>query len=125
MHGAWEIFQCLFFYDMSGFSVWKGALWMLGATGADAVLSVMLVGGALWWRNQNAHLPLTWMLIVAGFIVAAAIETGAFLGGWWHYAAWMPQIHDLGVSLGILPLLQMVLLPCLGAKLAGIPPFAR
>ena len=35
MHGVWEFFGCLFFYDMSGFSLLQGALWMAGATLAD------------------------------------------------------------------------------------------
>ncbi len=125
MHGVWEFFQCLFFYDMSGFSVWKGALWMLGATVADAVLSVILVGGALCLGNRKSRLPPTWLLIAAGFIAAVAIETLASLGGWWRYGPLMPQIQILGVHLGMLPLLQMALLPLLGAKIAKIQPFAR
>lgn len=125
LHGVWEFFQCLFFYDMSGFSVWKGALWMVGATLADAVLSVLLVAGARYLGNRNSRLPTTWLLSIAGFIVAATIETLASLGGWWRYGPLMPQLQILGVSLGLLPLLQMALLPLLGAKIAQIAPFAR
>lgn len=122
-HGVWEFFQCLFFYDMSDFSVAKGALWMLGATFADAILSVILVGGTLYFKNTRV--PPTWLLVAAGFIVAVGIETLASLSGWWHYGPLMPQIHIGGVCVGILPLLQMALLPWLGAKIAKIPPFAR
>lgn len=123
LHGVWEFFQCLVFYDMSGFSVWKGALWMLGATVADAILSVILVTGALYFKNLRV--PPTWLLIAAGFIAAVGIETLASLGGWWRYGPLMPQIHVGAVSVAILPLLQMALLPWLGAKIAKISSFAR
>ena len=124
-HGIWEFFQCLFFYGMSGFSVWKGALWMLGATLADTILSVILVVGARNLGNRKPRLPPTWLLIIAGFLAAVTIETAASLGGWWRYGPMMPQIHFWGVSLGILPLIQMASLPCLGAKIAKVSPFAR
>lgn len=120
LHGVWEFFQCLFFYDMSGFSVWKGALWMLGATVVDVVITLLLVGGALWLQSRKPYFSFVLTLIIVGFLVALGIEFMASVGGWWRYLASMPQLKIVGVTLGLLPLLQMALLPYLGAKFAKI-----
>ncbi len=125
LHGVWEFFQCIFFYDMSGFNLLKGALWMLGATLTDTVITLLLVAGALWFHRRIPSVSFALALIFAGFLAAIGIETAASLGEWWRYAPAMPQLHFVGVTLGLLPLLQMALLPCLGAKFAKVKPLAR
>lgn len=125
LHGVWEFFQCLFFYDMSGFSVWEGALWMLGATVVDVVTTLLLVAGALWLQSRKPYFSFVLTLIIAGFLVALGIEVMASVGGWWHYLASMPQLQFVGITLGLLPLIQMALLPYLGAKFAKITTSAR
>ncbi len=125
LHGVWEFFQCIFFYDMNGFNPLTGALWMLGATLADTVLTLLLVGGVLWFHRRISSVSFALALIFAGFLAAIGIESAASLGEWWRYAPAMPQLHFVGVTLGLLPLLQMALLPWVGAKFAQVKPFAR
>lgn len=125
LHGVWEFFQCIFFYDMSGFNSLQGALWMLGATLADVALTLLLVGVALWFHRRILSVSFALALVFAGFLAAIGIEAAAPLGDWWRYAPAMPQLHFAGVTLGLLPLLQMALLPWLGAKFAQVTPFAR
>lgn len=125
LHGVWEFFQCLFFYDMTGFGLWKGALWMIGATVTDVVLTLLLFGGALWLQSRKPDFSFVLTLIIVGFLVAIGIEVMASVGGWWRYSALMPQLKFVGITLGLLPLLQMALLPYLGAKFAKITTSAR
>lgn len=123
LHGFWEFFQCLFFYDMSGFNLSKGALWMGGATLGDVVMTLLLVGAALWLRSQNSRFPFLPALILSGFLVAVGIESIALADEWWRYAASMPQLKFAGVTLGLFPVLQMALLPYFAAKIAHVTPF--
>lgn len=98
---------------------------MIGATLADVVITLLLVGGALWFHRRIPSVSFQLALIFAGFLAAIGIEAAASSGEWWRYAPAMPQLHFVGVTLGLLPLLQMALLPWLGAKFAKIKPFAR
>jgi len=41
---VWEWVQCAYLYDMSGSTLWKGAVWMSAATVADGFLMLAVAG---------------------------------------------------------------------------------
>ncbi len=43
LHGGWEVVQCRWFYDMSGASPASTWWFMVGATGGDGVLTLLLI----------------------------------------------------------------------------------
>ncbi len=114
LHGAWEAVQCALFYDMSGTSVASGLIFMAIATLVDVILTLFLVFLALRLSHASAESPsfgaFPW-LIGLGALIAVAIELLAQTGGWWHYSGAMPTLSVLGVPIGVLPLLQMAIVP--------------
>lgn len=116
LHGLWEALQCRLFYDMSGGSFAR-AFFMIGATGADVVLTLILV--ALARRLARGHfIRVLLLLAVGGAITAILIEILALALGWWRYSPLMPSLQFSGQSIGLLPLVQMALLPSLAFLLA-------
>lgn len=122
LHGLWEVVQCSVLYDMSGVSSLSGLVLMVGATLADVALTLLLVFSALRLRPKTtglSFLHLGLCLIGLGAGTAMLIEVGAQAAGWWRYSAAMPIISVFGWPIGVLPLLQMALLPLLCFLLAS------
>ena len=113
LHGLWEVAQCSIFYDMSDISTFVGIVLMVGATLADVVLTVFLVWITLRLnrRNVGSLLRIGIYLIALGAVAAFGIEAGAQAAGWWRYSAIMPVIPIFEWQIGMVPLLQMALLP--------------
>lgn len=127
LHGGWEVVQCRLFYDMTGASPSSVLLFMAGATGADVILTLLLIAATL--RPTPAqHRAATGRsfatLAVAGVVIAILIELLAWRFSWWHYSPAMPKFQLFGQKIGLLPVLQMALLPSL-VFLLGRFPFCR
>ncbi len=118
LHGVWEAAQCRLFYDMSGVSGTSAFGFMIGATGADVVLTLALVAIAFRFERERhcATVFLTLPLLGAG--AAIGIEISALSLGWWRYSPTMPALRFFGRSIGLLPVIQMALLPSLALVLA-------
>ena len=124
LHGAWEVIQCRLFYDMSGASPPSAFFFMVGASGTDVVLTLLLIAATLF-RAPVQHRAATGRflgsLAVAGAVTATLIELLAWRFGWWHYLSAMPTLQLFGQKIGLLPVLQMAILPSLAFLLGRFP----
>lgn len=57
-------------------------------------------------------------MLTIGVILAAAFELAALRSGRWAYTPWMPRLPMMA-SLGLLPMLQMTILPPIIFKIAS------
>lgn len=122
LHGGWEAIQCRLFYDMGGFSLLSAFFFMGGATVADVILSLFLI--ALNLRLVRLQ-PLTvahWLgtLALYGAVAATSLEFLARSFGWWHYTPAMPGFPFFGQTIGLLPVLQIAVLPSLAFLLGRL-----
>jgi hypothetical protein len=120
LNGLWEVAQCLSFYDMSRVPALAGLVWMGGATLVDVALCELLLAATMalfrrdvMWLSTGALL----FLFLAGALTAISIEVVAQSLGWWRYAPTMPRLRLWNWNIGVLPLLQMMVLPTLAAAL--------
>ncbi len=91
-------------------SVWDGII----VLGIYAAISALLRD--MSWIKQLNRVPVL-ISIVLGLVVSVYIETRALGEGRWSYKAIMPIIPILDV--GLLPVLQMVVLPLATFKLVS------
>jgi hypothetical protein len=127
VHFLWEMLQT-FAYEVGPLGVnWVIAYHFL-ATLEDAGLMVALyAAGCAIHRDPEWIVRLSWKdgawLGGLGAALAFAIETWALARGRWAYTAWMPVIP--GLRVGLLPILQLALLPPfilrVSARLFGAP----
>jgi len=118
LHGLWEAVQCRLFYDMNGVPFTSALLFMIAATGADVVLTLALVALALHFTHGRFKIITLWMLAACGTFAAIVIEVVALSLGWWRYSPTMLTVQFAGRSIGLLPLVQMALLPSCAVLLA-------
>lgn len=121
LHGAWEAVQCRLFYDMSGASPASTLWFMASATGADVVLTLLLIAlavRAVQFQHRAAMSRFLATLALSGTVTATWIELLAHALGWWRYSPLMPRVQFFGGTVGLLPVLQMVLVPSLAFVLA-------
>ncbi len=115
----WEVPQ-MAFYEWWGASWVTGLLICLQAALGDGLLVLALYGlGYAFFRRREWILQPGvagyTLLVLAGMIVAVAVEMHALARGRWAYSAIMPIIPGLGI--GLIPVVQMMLLPPLAAHL--------
>ncbi|MDA2917067.1 hypothetical protein MYX64_09555 [Nitrospinae bacterium AH_259_B05_G02_I21] len=115
----WEVPQ-MAFYEWWGASWSVGLLICLQAALGDGLLVLTLYGlGYAFFRQRNWILQPSVagysLLVLAGMVIAVAIEMHALAWGRWAYNALMPVIPGLGV--GLVPVVQMMILPTLIAFL--------
>lgn len=121
LHGAWEAVQCRWFYDMSGASPASTLWFMAGATGGDVVLTLLLIALTLrvvQFQHRAATSRFLGTLALSGTVTAALLELLAHTLGWWRYSPLMPRVQFFGGTVGLLPVLQMALVPSLAFVLA-------
>ena len=118
LNSAWEAAQCRLFYDMSGMSGASAFFFMIGATGADVVLTLALIAIALRFKRARHRRATLLALALSGAAAAIGIEITALSLGWWRYLSTMPAFPFFGRSIGLLPVVQMALLPPLATLLA-------
>lgn len=120
LHAAWEFAQCTLFYAEGRVPMVLGA--MAQAVAGDVALTWLIcaTAGLLLRRavSERPAAPLLELAVVAtiGGILATGIELHALSSGRWRYSALMPVVPVLGV--GLLPLLQLMLLPGLTLRIA-------
>lgn len=117
---AWEMLQMPFFHGMN-FSV-TIAVWgrCLYASFGDAniILGIFLLGALLFkdlkWPLKMRVLKFVYLLS-AGAIVAVLVELYAMSTDRWGYSEIMPLLP--GIKVGLVPFLQMLILPFVTYKL--------
>lgn len=115
----WEMLQAYLFEPMG--TAGEATLRCLRASAGDGLMVVMvlLIGGAIfrkldWFVDPRARAY--GVMIATGAALAAIVERVAIATGRWAYR---PEMPTLPGNLGVLPLLQMVLLPPLIFYLAA------
>jgi hypothetical protein len=108
------------FYEWWGASWVTGLLICLQAALGDGLLVLALYGlGYAFFRRREWILQPGvagyTLLVLAGMVIAVAIEMHALAWGRWAYNARMPIIPGIGV--GLIPVVQMMMLPLLAAHL--------
>lgn len=118
---AWEMIQMPFFEGMTYDSPGN---WLLcfRASITDALLILLIFGaGKLLFKKWDWPLKLNVrkvsFLLVAGFIIAVYFEIDALQTGRWAYSIHMTILPPWGV--GLVPLLQMLLLPYVSFKVGA------
>ena len=110
---VWEIGQSVLFAPMG--SLAQGLWRCLAASAVDAVIvfGIVVVGLLVfrridWWlvRPRASGYAL---IVITGLTIATAIERRALQQGRWAYESGMPIVP--GLDVGLLPLLQMAVLP--------------
>lgn len=74
------------------------------------VLLIWMTGWAVYGRSDWFSRPGTsgyGLMLLAGLLIGVVVEWGALSIGRWSYTAHMPRVGELG----LVPLLQMVILP--------------
>lgn len=121
LHGGWEVVQCRRFYDMSGASPASTFRFMVGATAGDVVLTLLLIAltlRAVQFQHRAATGRLLGTLALSGTVTATLLELLAHALGWWRYSPLMPRVQFFGGTVGLLPVLQLALVPSLAFFLA-------
>ncbi|OIO55174.1 hypothetical protein AUJ46_01855 [Candidatus Peregrinibacteria bacterium CG1_02_54_53] len=116
LHLFWENFQAPLY---QGFTSFRQHFWIcLKATGGDLLFMLVIYTSLalihrdpLWISNRPTYAhPATWIIMpLIGALLAIAFELWAvYVANRWQYAA-MPLIPVVGV--GLLPVLQMIIIP--------------
>jgi hypothetical protein len=117
----WEIGQLPLFAGFATFHFLTALYHCAWYTLGDATIVISLYtlgawGHSTWGWGLCLH-RLDWLwLPIAGVIVAIVVETLALDFGRWQYSPHMPVLP--GLEVGILPVVQMALLPLLSVLLA-------
>ncbi|MDT7858246.1 hypothetical protein RQM47_16475 [Rubrivirga sp. S365] len=122
LHGAWEYAQCPPFYDMTGLPKPKHDALMLAATAGDVAINLGVASVAERVAGRDAVRQLTprgtAALLGVGLVAAVGLEWGAQRLGLWRYTDRMPTVHVAGHDVGVLPVVQVTVLPALSAWVA-------
>jgi hypothetical protein len=115
LNTLWESAQCVFLYDMSGWSFWRAAVYMW-ATIAGDVLIVLSIVMASWILSQRSMAVLLsrrgWITTLAlGLVAGVLLEWFARALNLWSYSALMPTISVAGEAVGLAPIIQVAVLP--------------
>jgi len=122
LNTVWEFAQCLFLYDMTGWSTWKGAAYMSASIAGDVVIVIGVVA-ASWLsfgRSMSALLGFRGYIttIALGFFAGILLEWLARVLNLWSYSALMPTITVAGEAVGLAPIIQVTILPAACLRLA-------
>lgn len=119
LHGAWEYAQCPPFYDMAGMPRRQHDAIMLAATAGDVAINLgvgavaeRLVGREAVRRSTPTG---TAALLSVGLAAAAGLEWAAQRLSLWSYTDRMPTARVAGRDVGLLPVVQVTVLPALSS----------
>lgn len=119
MNFIWEMVQMPFFRDMSFADPDDWLLCFLAALSDGIIVVAIFFIGRLFFKSfhwaDHLNLPKTIYLLAIGFLIAVYFEVKALHIGEWSYSELMPIIPFLDI--GLLPTVQMMLLPMLSYKL--------
>ena len=121
LNALWEFVQCPLFYDMSDMSFWAGSLLMWGAIIGDVVIVLAIVRlSAFVSEDLFQDDRSIWMFLIFFSLVAAVLlEWAAMVLDLWQYKEGMPTLYLLGQTVGLVPVLQISILPALSLYLAS------
>lgn len=123
LNALWETLQCPYLYDMSGATLVQPALTMWGAVLGDVVAVAAIVGASARLAGTARIRPphgLGWLVLATvGFAVGIGVEWAALGLGLWRYSPRMPTVALAGKAVGIVPLVQMAVLPAAAVALAA------
>ena len=111
----WESAQCLFLYDMTGWSIWKGAAYMSAAIAGDVLIVLGVVAAS--WLSLGRSVPALlssrgWITILAlGLVAGVLLEWFARALDLWSYSVLMPTLIVAGETVGLAPIIQVAVLP--------------
>jgi len=122
LNAPWEFVQCGIFYRMWDEGWLSGGLSMTAAIAGDVVIVIgvtyiafQLTGAA----TLNKPTLIGWgVLIGVGFLAGIVLEWIAQFLRLWGYSPWMPSIPVLGYEVGLLPVLQVTILPAISVYLS-------
>jgi len=122
LNAVWEFVQCPLFYDMWDGGFWYGAYWMWRAIFVDVLIVLGVLAVASWIADLSNLQASKWrrwvVLFFTGFLVSLPLEWIPRSRGLWQYAAWMPTMEVFGQDIGLLPVVQVTILPALSFYLA-------
>jgi hypothetical protein len=116
---GWEMAQCPLFEPPRPSEARLHCFWASLGDGVMVLTIFAIVSARRWsfgWivARTRADDALT---IASGVVLAVLVESAALFTGRWEYRTEMPLLP--GTSLGVLPILQMVLLPPVVFRVAG------
>ena len=119
---AWEMAQ-MSLYASTGSWVQNSAECVRASLGDGGIALAIYTAGAVlfrrldWFRQPGGRGYA--VMFSVGVILAAAFEMAALRSGRWAYSASMPRLPLAG-RLGLLPMLQMMILPPIIFKVASL-----
>ena len=121
LNAAWEFAQCGLLYEMSG-GWMQGWLWMLAAVLGDVVLVLGVFWGAGRLVGRQRVAPpdaLCWCALLGlGLAAGLLVEWAARSLNLWRYGPLMPTVEVFGATIGLAPIVQMLVLPALSVRIA-------
>lgn len=123
LNTLWEFAQCVWFFDMWSWSFWKSTIWMWAAIFGDILIvlglwkvTTLLVPSIHFYKpNVTGYL----LLLLISFVAAVFLEWIAVYLELWSYNENMPVVSIGNHQVGILPILQITLLPALSIYAAN------
>ena len=115
LNTLWEFVQCLFLYDMTGWSIWRTAAYMSAAIAGDVLIVLGVVAAS--WLSLGRSMPALlssrgWMTTFASGVAAGVLlEWFARALNLWSYSVLMPTIVVSGETVGLAPIIQVAVLP--------------
>jgi hypothetical protein len=115
LNTIWEFAQCLFLYDMSGWSFWRAAVYMWAAIAGDVLIVLGVV--AVSWLSLGRSMPALlssrgWITTLAlGLAAGVVLEWLARALDLWSYSVLMPTLIVAGETVGLAPIIQVAVLP--------------
>ena len=127
LNAAWEFAQCGLLYEMNApegtpLSWMRGWLWMLAAVLGDVVLVLGVFWGAARLVGRRRVAPpdtVGWCaLLLLGLTAGLLVEWAARSLSLWRYGPLMPTFNVFGATIGLAPIVQMLVLPALSVRIA-------
>lgn len=117
----WELAQAPLYVGMNSFSTTWWHCFVASVGDGFLVLLIFATGWVVLRRQTWFVQPEVrgyFLMLVAGLVIGASVEWAAVqVAGRWAYTAQMPLVPGLGV--GIVPILQMLVLPPLIFRVAA------
>ena len=123
LHAVWEYAQCPPFYDMSDTDPVEHHALMAAATAGDVAINLGVAAAAERVAGREAVRRFTprgaAALLGVGLVAGIGLEWAAQRLGLWRYTDGMPSVRVANHDVGLLPIVQVAVLPALSVWLAN------